>query len=413
MTGDDIGAVFNYCEAGLWLAFAVTLAIGSCQSGAASRTLQVTAVIAFALFGLSDLIEAQTGAWWWPWPLLVLKTGCVVVLFGCLVGYHRTKSRSTASPEAISGQPEHIAVDDGQTGGGLQLRSHGDASLPALIYLPGMHGDWTLVSSFRAAVAERLRFVEITYPRTTRWSLEDHAHAIERELLANGVSRGWLLGESFGSQPAWALISRAPGTADAAASGADEAEAAGATSRFQPEGLILAGGFVRHPLPWGVRLLQALNRAAPMWGLKVCCWFYGRYARFRHRDAPETLACVSEFVVRRTDEADRQAIVHRYSLIAENDLRPAARRTHLPVYYLAGLVDPLVPWCYVRWWLRRRCPGYRGGIILWRADHNVLATAPRACAERVLAWLRTEARPLPEKIPVAAAPAAPPVAQRR
>ena len=49
----------------------------------------------------------------------------------------------------------------------LQIRIHGDASRPSLIHLPGMHGDWTLVSSFRAAVAGRVRFVEFSYPQTT------------------------------------------------------------------------------------------------------------------------------------------------------------------------------------------------------------------------------------------------------
>ena len=64
----------------------------------------------------------------------------------------------------------------------LQLRIHGDAALPTLIYLPGLHGDWTLVTSFRLALAGRVRFVEFTYPRTLMWSLEDYARAIEAAL---------------------------------------------------------------------------------------------------------------------------------------------------------------------------------------------------------------------------------------
>ena len=87
----------------------------------------------------------------------------------------------------------------------LQLRFHGDARLPTLVYLPGVHGDWTLVSSFRAAVAGRVRFVEITYPRTLTWSLEDYAVAIQEALLSHGITRGWLLAESYGSQIAAAL----------------------------------------------------------------------------------------------------------------------------------------------------------------------------------------------------------------
>src|SRR6185503_1405687 len=118
----------------------------------------------------------------------------------------------------------------------LQIRIHGDASPPTLVYLPGLHGDWTLVTSFRLAIADRVRFVEFTYPRTLTWSLADYAAAVEAELLANGIKSGWLLGESFSSIVAWAMIGRN-----------SECD-----SRFQIEGLILANGFVRHPVVWGV-----------------------------------------------------------------------------------------------------------------------------------------------------------------
>ena len=97
----------------------------------------------------------------------------------------------------------------------LKMRVHGDASLPTLVYLPGLQGDWTLVSSFRAAIAGRLRFVEFTYPRTTTWSLDDYARWIEEALLANGIERGWVLGESFGSLPAWQVIKRCRDRQDA------------------------------------------------------------------------------------------------------------------------------------------------------------------------------------------------------
>ena len=111
--------------------------------------------------------------------------------------------------------------------------------------------------------------------------------------------------------------------------------------------------------------------------------------------------------VRRSPQPQRgpieclQAIVHRYRLIADNDLRLTARQFDRPVYYLAGLVDPLVPWFYVRWWLRKNCPGYRSGKTMWRADHNVLGTAPKASAELVVQWLNAvtavteEAKQLP------------------
>ena len=162
---------------------------------------------------------------------------------------------------------------------------------------------------------------------------------------------------------------------------------AGEPVGFQTQGLILAGGFVRHPVIWAVRMAGRVSSAIPMWCVKLFCVIYASYAQFRHKRAPETLASIAEFVANRTMEADRRAIVHRYRLIAENDLRLIARQTHFPVFYLAGSVDPLVPWCYVRWWLRRNCPGYRGGKTMWRADHNVLGTAPQESAKQVLAWI--------------------------
>jgi hypothetical protein len=89
----------------------------------------------------------------------------------------------------------------------LQLRIYGEASLPTLIYLPGLHGDWTLIGGFRHAISDKVRFVEVTYPRTLTWSLDDYATAIESALAQNGITGGWLLGESFASQVVWGAVS--------------------------------------------------------------------------------------------------------------------------------------------------------------------------------------------------------------
>lgn len=264
------------------------------------------------------------------------------------------------------------------SGDWLHIRIHGDASLPTLIYLPGLHGDWTLVSSFRAAMAGKVRFVEFVYPCTTTWSLDDYATAVEGTLEANGISSGWLLGESFGSQIAWQLIGRSAWPTNCAG---------GSVPRYA--GLILAGGFVKHPFPCGVRGMQRLTATASGQTMRGCFRWYARYAKFRHRSAPETLASIDEFVANRLRPGDRAAAVHRLELIKTNDLRPVARQAALPVYYLAGLIDPLVPWCYERWWLRCHCPGYRQGRTLWRADHNVLGTAPAAAAAWITSWIRS------------------------
>jgi pimeloyl-ACP methyl ester carboxylesterase len=335
----------------------------------------------------------------------------------------------------------------------LQIRIHGDAALPTLIYLPGLHGDWTLIPSFRAAVAGRARFVEFTYPRTTEWTLEDYAAAIEGALVANGITSGWLLAESFGSQPGWAIVGRAreEGRGEKADgshlvpphepevwcppfrvsetgntlkrghqtegaahdpdarpmleveslheperllspslssiwNGGEGARRAGEEVSFQPVGLILAGGFVRHPADWMVRLTRRIFGRMPLRWITRLLFGYAKFARFRHRHAPETLAHIDEFIARRT-EADRAAAVHRLDLILGNDLRSIAVTTTVPVFALTGLVDPVVPWPWTFRWLRRHCPALRATRIIAGADHNVLSTAPAEAARQVLEWV--------------------------
>jgi pimeloyl-ACP methyl ester carboxylesterase len=247
----------------------------------------------------------------------------------------------------------------------LQLRVYGEANLPTLIYLPGLHGDWTLISSFRRALGQRVRFVEITYPRTLTWSLDDYAAGVEAALAEKEITRGWLLGESFSSQIVWALMAR---------------------KQFQVEGVILAGGFVKHPIRWLVRLAERIAGGISLNLLTRIMFGYARFARFRYRHSPETLASIHEFIARRT-ELDRQAAKHRLHLIAQSDFCAIAQNTNVPVYAITGLVDPIVPWFFVRHWLRRNCPALREYKIIFRADHNVLSTAADEAAEQIVKWM--------------------------
>ena len=261
----------------------------------------------------------------------------------------------------------------------LQIRVFGDARLPALIHLPGLHGDWTLVTGFRIALKNRVRFVEITYPRSLSWSVVDYTNAIEHALLSHGITHGWVIGESFGSQFAWELVAgNLPGT--------NRSQMDGGKPRFKVDGIVLAAGFVKHPLRHGPGLLRRVGKKITMTqygrGLKL----YALYMRFRHHRTPEGLDNMREFIARRT-YLDRQAMWHRLNLLDQYDPRPVARQTRVPVYYLAGFIDPLVPWLLVRGWLRRNCPGYRTGKTFWLADHNILGSCPVRAADLVVKWI--------------------------
>jgi pimeloyl-ACP methyl ester carboxylesterase len=257
----------------------------------------------------------------------------------------------------------------------LQIKTSGDAALPTLVYLPGLHGDWTLVTAFRIALSGRARFVEIMYPRSLTWQIPDYASAIMAALEVRGITTAWLIGESFGSQIAWQLAGNRSGTC-----------------KFQ--GLILAGGFVKYPIKRGPAALRWLGgfNSAKTFVSKL--WIITWHARLRQRHLPEAVASLREFMARRT-KLDREAMRQRLCLLDDYDPRGIARELKLPVYFIGGFVDALVPWPLVLLWLRKNCPGYRGSKIFWFADHVVLATAPTRSAELILEWMRHEAQAKP------------------
>jgi pimeloyl-ACP methyl ester carboxylesterase len=250
----------------------------------------------------------------------------------------------------------------------LEIRIHGPNSQPTLIYLPGLHGDWTLIGRFRRALGERVRFAEVTYPRTLTWTLDDYAQAVERALAENGVSHGWLLGESFSSQVVWPIVER---------------------RRFNLDAVILAGGFVRHPFIPGVRLAARVAGGVSLTLLTRILFGYARLIRARYGSTPEMLAEIESFIARRTD-LDRQAAKHRLQLLARYDPCSVARQANVPIYALTGLVDPIVPWYWVRSWLRKNCPSLREYRVIWRADHNVLGSAAQESADQIVKWLHAQ-----------------------
>lgn len=265
----------------------------------------------------------------------------------------------------------------------MLIRVHDERVEPVLVYLPGLHGDWTLMARFRQALNGRACLVELTYPRREDWRLDDYAGTLETMLTDRGLKHGWLVAESFSSQVAWALVSRQ-------LSRADGVPGNGLDSRprcFEIQGVILAGGFVRHPFGLGVALAHLVSRHLPRWLLDLLCRSWIGLAQKRVGDNPEAAAGLREFAARRMHERDRAAITRRYRLILERDFRGVARTALLPVFLLSGIWDPVVPWPPVRRWLRQHCPGFRDSRILPHATHPVLLDAPAQSAEQILRWI--------------------------
>lgn len=259
----------------------------------------------------------------------------------------------------------------------LSASVQGDPGGPVLVYLPGVHGDDTLLGSFRAQVGDDIRLVTFTYPLSTSVNLPDLAAVVWTQLRSLTDQPVWLLAESFGSQVAWAMLSQvrsAPNTA------------------LPVQGVILAGGFVRHPWPWAVAAVRWLLGSLSPRVIRVFFRIYPWWARFAYRNAPEILAALPEFVGRRREPADQAAMLHRLLLIELADLRQVARETRLPVYQLTGLWDPVVPWPWVRNWLRHDCPGWKESVVITGADHVVLGTGTAPAVAAVRRWLGLKPR---------------------
>lgn len=89
----DLATKGNWIEAGLWLGVSVImLGLALKREGPVRRVLMI-ATASFIVFGISDVIETQTGAWWRPTWLLLLKGACILVLFVAFRQYYRLTRR--------------------------------------------------------------------------------------------------------------------------------------------------------------------------------------------------------------------------------------------------------------------------------------------------------------------------------
>jgi hypothetical protein len=100
-----MGAVekFNAAEAAWWLLLAaLAAAFGAGARGMTPRR-QWALVTFLALFGVSDIVEVFTGAWWNPPALLLLKAVCLcglAVTAWMIFGARWRKNQPAAPPDS-------------------------------------------------------------------------------------------------------------------------------------------------------------------------------------------------------------------------------------------------------------------------------------------------------------------------
>lgn len=80
MPPDQFFEIANYAEAGLWFVIACGFAVAWLHGRRHIQQLHLCGEIVFTAFGVSDMVEAHTGAWWRPWWLLIWKGVCVIAI---------------------------------------------------------------------------------------------------------------------------------------------------------------------------------------------------------------------------------------------------------------------------------------------------------------------------------------------
>ena len=92
----DYVAAFNYIEAVWWISLGIFVLRYRRRVVPPRNGLRRTACLALVAFGVSDLIEAQTGAWWEPPSLLIFKGVCLAGIIACAVAYLRGRKAGAA-----------------------------------------------------------------------------------------------------------------------------------------------------------------------------------------------------------------------------------------------------------------------------------------------------------------------------
>jgi hypothetical protein len=85
----------NIIEGLLWMAMGSAFACHGGYFTLKHKQWQLRSLLTsvlLVLFGLSDFVEAQTGHWWKPWPLLLLKAVCLFGLLAMSAFYLKKRS---------------------------------------------------------------------------------------------------------------------------------------------------------------------------------------------------------------------------------------------------------------------------------------------------------------------------------
>jgi len=83
---------FNLWEAVFWFLVGTAVLLRPAAIGL-TRKERCLVVVALFAFGISDLVEMKTGAWWKPWWFLAWKASCALTFVALSVNHLKARKR--------------------------------------------------------------------------------------------------------------------------------------------------------------------------------------------------------------------------------------------------------------------------------------------------------------------------------
>ena len=258
----------------------------------------------------------------------------------------------------------------------MLVQVSGPIGAPAVVYVPGIHGDWTPLWRIRNVLRRHCRLIEIAYPRTAeRWSLDEYTTRLTALIDRLDLSTVHLLAESFGSLVGWTFASRHP---------------------ERVKSLMVAGGFCSSPGRVKVAAADLALRLFPARLLDKMVDLYLAYLIKRGFPA-SAFHRQSEFFPATRTRPGWRSTHNRLKIIRRTDVRSRLGELSIPVLYFGGACDWIVPVrreiATLKHHLRPEC-AFRS-IIFPNAPHPIIPARYPQVAQLIFDWVGQHETTLP------------------
>lgn len=256
----------------------------------------------------------------------------------------------------------------------LLVQISGPEGAPALVYVPGIHGDWTPLWRIRELITRHWRLVEIAYPRSaTHWTLDDYVSRLGDLFDHHDLASVHLLAESFGSLIGWTFACRHP---------------------ERVRSLLVAGGFSVSPGRVKVAAAELALHLFPAALLDKAVDFYLLYL-IRRGFPSSAFHREGEFFTATRTSFGWRATRNRLKIIRKTDLRGSLGELRVPIFYFGGAWDWIVPVNREIATLNRHLhPACKFHSHLFpKAPHPIIPSRYRQVAQLIFDWIHQHETP--------------------